>query len=44
MARSAFACESAAVANRRYFSAGSMQQFTTPTLSATAQEILATIA
>ena len=33
-----------AVADRRYFSAESMQQLTTPTLSATAQEILAAIA
>jgi transposase-like protein len=32
------------VAERRYFSAESMQQLTTPTLSATAQEILAAIA
>jgi putative transposase len=33
-----------AIADRRYFSAESMQQLTTPTLSATAQEILAAIA
>ncbi len=32
------------VAERRYFSAESMQQLTTPTLSSTAQEILAAIA
>ena len=33
-----------AVAERRYFSAESMKQLTTPTLSTTAQEILAAIA
>ena len=33
-----------AVAERRYFSAESMQQPTTPALSSTAQEILAAIA
>ena len=32
------------VAERRYFSAESMQQLTTPTLSSTTQEILAAIA
>jgi putative transposase len=33
-----------AVAERRYFSADSMKQLTTPPLSTTAQEILAAIA
>jgi len=33
-----------AVAERRYFSAESMKQTTTPTLSSTTQEILAAIA
>jgi transposase-like protein len=33
-----------AVAERRYFSAESMKQLTPPSLSATTQEILATIA
>jgi putative transposase len=33
-----------AVAERRYFSAESMKQLTTPTLPATAQDILAAIA
>jgi hypothetical protein len=33
-----------AVAERRYFSAESMKQLTTPALSTTAQEILAAIA
>ena len=33
-----------AVADRRYFSADSMKQLTTPMLSTTAQEILAAIA